>query len=619
VVGNQDRSLPRVNPLPTHAQATSAPGTEQTTELGSQERVGDAAHGAFEGLAPLSIPRESRPQRAFRVAVAALSPRSLASVARFGVRCLLYGTDKAKFMDWTDDPANEGYRTELREWLNNPTITGAKEEAVKRIAWALATGKYKLDLSFLSLSELPPLTPLKGQLTALILSNNHLTVLPSGIGTLIKLTHLYLAGNRLTTLPREIGNFARLTNLELSFNELESIPSELWGLTELTALGIAFNNLTTLPPGVGNLIKLTRLDLTRSQLTALPSEMGNLIELTQLELDNNVNLTELPLTLGRIPGLTSLNIDNTGIDREVAGAILAQCRALRDESALNGLPTRLATWKAVSKNPVDLSGINDFSDTEKRGINEWLTRLERTKDFQGNQLALAKAVCGMLESAIKNEEFKTSFLTQIGVNNDACEDRAGMAVNELYSLWRLHTLSEEASLQEQLNVVIGAAKTFALRDALAACIDAQQKHLDEMEPQGAPHIIAESVEIFLYYEITLKQQLKLISLIEKMSYARIGKRDWIDEKTLVKTVKATYANKLLSLPAFDAMIEKVPDFKQTWETVSGEFIAKMEELEDNQEQMNENEYLAATKALMTQKEQVRIDLKRRWLKAHGIK
>jgi len=91
------------------------------------------------------------------------------------------------------------------------------------------------------------------------------------------------------------------------------------------------------------------------------------------------------------------------------------------------------------------------------------------------------------------------------------------------------------------------------------------------------------------------------------------------KKTLVKTVEATYASKLLSLPAFDAMIEKVPDFKQAWATVSNEFITKMEGLEDNQEQMNENEYLAATNALMTQKEQARIDLKRSWLKAHGIK
>ena len=83
------------------------------------------------------------------------------------------------------------------------------------------------------------------------ISFNHLTSIPSGIGSLTALTYMDghsslvfpspysidfsfgLAYNSLTALPSEMGSLVRMTGMRLDYNYLTAIPSELTSFTSL--------------------------------------------------------------------------------------------------------------------------------------------------------------------------------------------------------------------------------------------------------------------------------------------------------------------------------------------------------------------------------------------------
>lgn len=184
--------------------------------------------------------------------------------------------------------------------------------------------------------------------------------------------------------------------------------------------------------------------------------------------------------------------------------------------------------------------------------------MERTKDFRSDtQSALAKTVCEMLGDVIKNEPFKELFFAQITSNLEGCEDRAAMALNEIYTSWRLSKLDDTASVTEKLQIMGRGAKTLALRAAIAGCIDQHQKLMNNVEK--------EAVEIYLYYETALKEELNLLCATEKMAYGQIGKRAWIDEKSLVDTVTETYLDHLITFPVFEKMIAKDETYNAAYE------------------------------------------------------
>ncbi len=213
----------------------------------------------------------------------------------------------------------------------------------------------------------------------------------------------------------------------------------------------------------------------------------------------------------------------------------------------------MRTWYIASGLNRDSSPCLSFTAQETGQINEWLTRLERTRDFQGNQRSLAQTICQMLETTQVSPDFKEMFLVQVGQNNTACEDRSAMALNELYTGWKLTTLPEEATLQEKLAILVAGAKTLALRSFLATQITANQG--------STGTLLQESVEIYLYYETAFALPLRLLSFIRSTRYAEgMGKRPWIDIEELTGAVNSTYLDHLVDLRAFQKIAEANPLF-----------------------------------------------------------
>lgn len=418
----------------------------------------------------------------------------------------------------------------LDDWISEGKVEQAKKKVLE------ITDDY-LDLDDHSLTTLPQLLWQFKNLCVLSLANNNLKALPAEIGALVNLEMLDLSANKLKTLPGEIGKLASLRTFYLQKNQLNALPPEIGQLTSLRTLFLCFNNLKTVPVEIGKLANLATIELGWNKLEYLPPEMGLCRRMKALSIESNRHLNQIPLSLGQIPALIQLNAYTTGISQDWIDALLNQCRSLRKEE----FSSRLHSWKVIAEFEGKIDG---FSASQKITINEWLIRLERTRDFSRSQAKLARTVCHILKSVTENAQFRELFFVQAEANNTCCEDRAAMALNEIYTSWRILCLP--ADLKEKLKIMTGVAKTLALRSELSRRIPKQER---------------ESVEIYLYYESLFKEH--LCTAIEGMAYGEIGTRNWLNPEELLKKVNETFLPHLLALPAFDQLAKQ--ELHEVWE------------------------------------------------------
>lgn len=405
-----------------------------------------------------------------------------------------------------------------------------------------------LDLSTNMLETLPSAIGNLTCLRTLTLDENILLSLPTEIGLLKNLLTLSMKENSISTFPTEIGNLANLRTLNMACNKLTSLPKVIGKLSNLITLNLEDNGLTALPSDIGRLVKMQTLVLSSNQLEYLPPEIGACLDLDSISLFGNGDLEELPLTMGGIPGLTTLNILGTSITQNNAAAILDQCRILRTRKTQITLPIRLKTWKRIAHSHLNELHILGLSASQKIDLNEWLYRLEKTRDFRSAQGQLASIVCQIMTSVIENESFKELFFTQIAANNECCEDRAAMALNEIFTAWKINCLPEAAPLTEKLQVMTRCAKAIALRHELSKIIPPNE---------------TESVEIYLYYETRLKDHIS--TAIQQMRYETIGRREWISEDKLLEALNDTYFTHLMALPVFENIAKTA--LHEEWESI----------------------------------------------------
>jgi internalin A len=181
--------------------------------------------------------------------------------------------------------------------LRHPSRSGILRNAIRALEDpSLAK---ELDLSYLSLNEVPEFLIKYPNLRSLSLSGNQLKTLPEFIGQWTRLKSLHLDNNKFTALPRDLRRLAQLTVLSISNNKLGVLPDFIGDLSELTELSVSNNRLTSLPASIGQLTKLIRLELENNRLAALPESLRNLTSLKEFYLHGNNALGLPEEVLGR--------------------------------------------------------------------------------------------------------------------------------------------------------------------------------------------------------------------------------------------------------------------------------------------------------------------------------
>ncbi|WP_392481587.1 COR domain-containing protein [Nostoc sp. C110] len=256
------------------------------------------------------------------------------------------------------------------------------EELLQIIQKAANRKARELDLSYKSLTTLPPEIGQLTNLQTLDLWGNQLSSLPPEIGQLTNLQTLDLWGNQLSSLPPEIGQLTNLQSLYLYSNQLSSLPTEIGQLTNLQTLDLRYNQLSSLPPEIVQLTNLQTLDLRSNQLSSLPPEIGQLTNLQTLDLRSN-QLSSLPPEIVQLTNLQTLDLRSnqlSSLPPEIVQLTNLQTLDL-GSNQLSSLPPEIG--QLTNLQTLDL-GANQLSSLPPEIVQ--LTNLQ-TLDLGANQLS----------------------------------------------------------------------------------------------------------------------------------------------------------------------------------------------------------------------------------------
>jgi len=232
-----------------------------------------------------------------------------------------------------------------------------------------------LNLSNLSLVDLPPAIWQLGRLQVLRLYGNRISSLPDSFANLQSLRSLYLPRNRLTELPTPVLKIPGLEVLAVNQNSLTDLPHGIAALTRLRTLGLSGNRFSILPNTIAELANLRSLFLIRNQLQSIPDWLPTLSNLEELSLAGNplvdvppllaqckklrvlslreTRLRSFPLCVIDIEGLSSLDLKGVAIDN-----IPDEIDRLRRLTELNLSGTRLRDL------PPSLSDLRDLTSID---------------------------------------------------------------------------------------------------------------------------------------------------------------------------------------------------------------------------------------------------------------
>lgn len=176
-----------------------------------------------------------------------------------------------------------------------------------------------LDISKNFIQEVPAKFGSLKRLNKLFLDANDISderISWEGLSNLKSLAILSLNKNHLTTLPSVLGTLTSLKELHISNNKLTSIPDQLGLLKELQILTLNTNRISSVPSSIGDCCSLVEINLSSNLLVELPETFGNLVNLKVLHLSNN-GLTSLPSTLFKMcTQLSTLNLHRTEITND---------------------------------------------------------------------------------------------------------------------------------------------------------------------------------------------------------------------------------------------------------------------------------------------------------------
>jgi len=213
----------------------------------------------------------------------------------------------------------------------------------------------ELDVSFNSLTQLPPLSYLTPYTTSFTLfaSHNKLSSLSAeAVSALVSGSTLDISYNEFDTLPKGITSTgASILNIE--GNKFSSIPSSITTLTHLFAGHNKISNVEN----IEGLTNLKLLDLRDNGITKIPDNFFNLlISCSTVYLDNN-QLKSIPSTGASALVKISVSYNNlTSIASDFVEGFYSLKELYVDHNELKGLPDE---WYSLKNLSASNNKIND--------------------------------------------------------------------------------------------------------------------------------------------------------------------------------------------------------------------------------------------------------------------
>ena len=106
--------------------------------------------------------------------------------------------------------------------------------------------------------------------------------------------YLNLSGLSLTEIPIDISDMVHLFDIDLSYNQLTSFPKSIAALDNLQVLNISNNSLRDVHFKLGKYYSLKEIDISSNDFNFIPKELFFLNDDTKIIFDNNPFLKGLP-------------------------------------------------------------------------------------------------------------------------------------------------------------------------------------------------------------------------------------------------------------------------------------------------------------------------------------
>jgi len=311
--------------------------------------------------------------------------------------------------------------------------------------------------------------------------------------------------------------------------------------------------------------------------------------------------------------LSSLtNLLEVTYDREndaIANTISQYLQVVRNERDKQVKESGYDAYKVLQEWGVHLDEtqkqtFNEFNSFQKCVIVEWLRRMANTQDYKVNETDVITTVASMLKSALEDACFRDTFFAQVEVNLECCGDRSSMAFNEMYTYWRMtdKTLRKD----DMFSVLCSGARTIALRKAV----------MKEKITQRS-----ESVEVYLWVEVTLKDRLELLTHAKTLKFGIMNGSVNLDK--MVQRVNDTWPHELFDMvDATPLEFKEKNDYPRTLpDDVARQYDVKLDEVEDASANgsLDSDRYVAAMNKLKVDRDAELTQLKLAWLQGTGQK
>jgi Leucine-rich repeat (LRR) protein len=401
------------------------------------------------------------------------------------------------------------------------------------------------------LSETPPLL---GQLKTLNLASTGLTDFPSVVSKCSKLLELDISFNQITALPEASKLPTTLKVLNVSNNRLTIFPSLDSQCPNLEKLNISFNQITALPEASKLPTTLKVLNVSNNRLTTLPDSVLQMPSECSIEAEGNFTFEDLFAFIGRILEIRNDTLSRHGVNLQGSAAdawriirwiaetrnlstvesVVASIRRSSDVEAENSLEATLVFWltefqttfpnlckdksdrlPGAGRNQKDCPPFYNqlLKHPEHGKLSLFLKQLQASKDYtdsKTSRIQLIRRVYNMLELAATSAPFCEILFPLLEDACSTCHDRPALVFNQIEMQMELLTTGEKDD-NALVKLCIGLKRVELLRK----CADKRITTLNLPDP----------VEVFLFYETRLREELQLPVSTEKMifeNYASIS-------------------------------------------------------------------------------------------------
>lgn len=409
-------------------------------------------------------------------------------------------------------------------------------------------GLHRLDLSGLTLGDLPAVPQVFDHVTALNLAGVQLS--EQGSNPFLRaFTHvqtLVLDRNELSALPEAVFEHRGLTRLEAADNALLSVQSqrlpalqwldlhgnrldelEVSDLSSLEMLDVSRNLLEDWPAGVLQLPRLRTLDLSHNRIEVIPAHAlapGNQLLMAGTNLTDNRLFPDEYEELRRYLARTGngLGFSERQLQEIMQGYEYSDEESLSeaDDSAphpeVETSQTQRNRWFTHVAADSERHRIWDELSAENDGAAFFfcLSQLRHTRDFTQNFEALAQRVWEVLEAIDQHPGLRRDVFARATAlrNNVTCGDGRILIFNELEtSVYEFNALHTHTSDQEGVRLLRLARGMIRLEDVEAVANEAVQHR---------PGV--DAAEVRLAYRIGLEQRLQLPRQPSSMLYENMA-------------------------------------------------------------------------------------------------